>query len=61
MKSKSLDFNPLVKSGDQTRFILKIINMGLVPLFVVIAGLIVWRRRIERKRFIESQFSGGIK
>ena len=61
MKSKSLDFNPLIKSGDQTRFFLKVINMGIVPFFVVITGLIVWRRRIGRKRFIESQFSGGTK
>ena len=58
MKSKSLDYNPLVKTGDKTRFLLKIINMGLVPLFVIITGLIVWRRRIARKRFIEMQFSG---
>ncbi|HNX23917.1 MAG TPA: Gldg family protein [Spirochaetota bacterium] len=59
MKSKSLDFNPLVKTGDRTRFLLKIINMGLVPVFVILTGLIVWRRRIARKRLIELQFSGG--
>jgi ABC-type uncharacterized transport system involved in gliding motility auxiliary subunit len=59
MKSKSLDFNPLVKTGDRARFFLKIINMGLVPLFVIFTGLIVWRRRIARKRLIELQFTGG--
>ena len=59
MKSKSLDFNPLAKTGDQTRFLLKIINMGLVPVSVILTGLVVWRRRIARKRFIESQFTGG--
>ena len=59
MKSKSLDYNPLVKTGDRTRFLLKIINMGLVPLFVIFTGLIVWRRRIARKRLIELQFTGG--
>lgn len=61
MKSKSLDFNPLEKTGDQTRFFLKIINMGLVPLFTVLTGLVVWRRRIARKRFIEALFAGGDK
>ncbi len=59
MKSKSLDFNPLIKTGDQTRFLLKIINVGLVPFFVIITGLIVWRRRIARKKLIEIQFSGS--
>jgi len=57
MKSKSLDFNPLEKTGDQTRFFLKSINIGLVPLFIIVTGLIVWRRRIARKRFIETLFS----
>jgi ABC-type uncharacterized transport system involved in gliding motility auxiliary subunit len=61
MKSKSLDYNHLEKTGDKTRFLLKIINMGLVPLFVIITGLIVWRRRNARKRFIEMQFSGADK
>jgi hypothetical protein len=27
MKSKSLDFNPLIKTSDTTRFILKVINI----------------------------------
>ncbi|PKL19442.1 MAG: hypothetical protein CVV49_01135 [Spirochaetae bacterium HGW-Spirochaetae-5] len=59
MKSKSLDYNPLIKTGDQTRFLLKMINMGLVPFFVVLTGLIVWRRRAARRRFIESLFLRG--
>jgi len=59
MKSKNLDFNPLVKTGDHTRFLLKLINIGLVPVFVILTGLAVWRRRIARRRFIENQFSRG--
>ncbi len=59
MKSKSLDYNPLIKTGDNTRFLLKIINIGLVPLFVVLTGFIVWRRRITRRKRIEKQFAGG--
>jgi ABC-type uncharacterized transport system involved in gliding motility auxiliary subunit len=58
MKSKSLDYNPLVKTGDRTRFILKIINMVFVPVLVVLAGIAVWKKRIMRKKIIESEFSG---
>lgn len=59
MKGKSLDFNPLKKTEDNTRFMLKVINMGLVPVAVVLTGFIVWRRRISRRRAIEAAFSGG--
>ncbi len=59
MKSKSLDYYPLIKTDNRTRFMLKIINVGLVPVIVIITGILVWRRRIARKRFIEKQFSGS--
>ncbi len=59
MKSKSLDYNPLLRTGDNTRFLLKVINIGLVPLFVILTGLIVWRRRAARRRMIEKQFEGA--
>lgn len=59
MKSKSLDYNPLVKTGDRTRLILKIINMVFVPLFVIFTGIIVWKKRMMRKKLIETEFSGG--
>jgi len=61
MKSKSLDYNPLDKTEDSTRFMLKIINMGLVPVSVVVAGLVMWRRRSIRRKLIETEFSGGEK
>lgn len=59
MKSKSLDYNPLVKTGDRTRFMLKIINMIFVPVFVILAGIVVWKKRMMRKKLIETEFSGG--
>jgi len=58
MKSKSLDYNPLLKTGDDTRFLLKVINIGFVPLCVVLTGLVVWRRRLSRRRSIEAKFAG---
>ncbi|MCL1864795.1 MAG: Gldg family protein [Spirochaetes bacterium] len=59
MKSKSLNYNPLIKTDDRTRFFIKIINMVLIPFFVVLTGLILWRRRITRKRSIQLDFSAG--
>jgi len=58
MQSKSLEFNPLDKTEDSTRFIFKTVNIAGVPFFVIIAGLIVWRRRISRKKSLMIQFSG---
>ena len=59
MKSKSLDYNPLAKTDDSMRFIYKLINMGLVPVSVVITGAVVWKRRRIRRRLVETEFTGG--
>lgn len=61
MKGKSISYNPLDRTEDQTRFLLKVINMGMVPFFVVLTGLVVWRRRAARKKIIEMSFTGGEK
>ena len=61
MKSKSLDYNPLVKTSDNTRFMLKVINIGLVPVFIILTGFVVWRRRISRRKQIEMKFAGAEK
>jgi ABC-type uncharacterized transport system involved in gliding motility auxiliary subunit len=58
MKSKSLSYNPLIKTDDSARFLIKLINMVFVPLFVVLTGFILWRRRIKRKKLISMEFSG---
>ncbi len=59
MMSKSLEYNPLEKTEDSTRFILKAINIGGVPFFVILAGIIVWRARVSRKKRIQAAFSKG--
>ncbi len=57
MSSKSLDYNPLDKVGDSTKIILKALNIGGVPIFVVLAGLLIWKRRLRRKKAIQERFS----
>jgi hypothetical protein len=57
MQSKSLAFNPIDKTDDSTRFALKVINIAGVPALVIALGLVVWRRRVERKKAIFSDFN----
>ncbi len=57
MKSKSLDYNPLEKTGDRERMVYKAFNIAGVPLLVIIAGLAIWRRRSARRRSLQELFS----
>jgi ABC-type uncharacterized transport system involved in gliding motility auxiliary subunit len=57
MQSKSLAFNPIDKTDDSTRFALKVINIAGVPALVIALGLVAWRRRVERKKAIFSDFN----
>jgi hypothetical protein len=57
MKAKSLDYNPLDNISTRARFIYKAVNIAGVPLFVIIAGLIVWRRRWSRRQKIQKEFA----
>lgn len=57
MSSKSLDYNPLDKIGDTAKIIFKALNIGGVPLLVVIAGLVIWKRRLRRRKGIQERFS----
>jgi ABC-2 type transport system permease protein len=61
MSSKSLGYNPLDKTGDTKKIILKSVNIAGVPLLVILAGLLIWKRRRERKNAIQRQFSGEAK
>ena len=56
MKSKSIAYNPIDKTGDGTRLFLKTFNIAGAPILVVITGLIAWRRRINRKNMIRKKF-----
>ena len=61
MSSKSLGYNPLDKTGDTKKIVLKSINIAGVPLLVILAGLLIWRRRRERKNRIQELFSGEVR
>lgn len=57
MSSKSLDYNPIDKTGDTTKIILKSLNIAGVPLFVILAGLLIWKQRSRRRKGIQEQFA----
>ncbi len=59
MASKSLEFNPLEKTGDRARILLKALNIAGVPILVILAGLAIWRRRSSRKKAIRGRFAPG--
>ncbi|HEY1405895.1 MAG TPA: ABC transporter, partial [Spirochaetota bacterium] len=57
MRSKGLAFNPLDNTTELTRFLIKGINIFIVPILSIIAGLIVWRRRSVRRKAIQVKFA----
>ncbi|OHD66869.1 MAG: hypothetical protein A2176_12440 [Spirochaetes bacterium RBG_13_51_14] len=61
MSSKSLDFNPLEKTSDTKKMVLKALNFAGIPIFVVLAGLVIWRRRLMRKKRLQERFSHEVK
>ena len=57
MKSKSLAYNPIDKTSDNARFVLKTINIAGAPIIVIIAGLFVWRYGLKRRKYIFEKFN----
>lgn len=57
MKSKSLEYNPLDKTEDNTRFMLKAVNIVGVPIIIILAGIVMWRRRESRKKKLAGEFN----
>ncbi|RMF92275.1 MAG: hypothetical protein D6734_12685 [Candidatus Schekmanbacteria bacterium] len=57
MRSKTQRFNPLKEVTAGTRTAIKTINIAGLPALVIIAGIIVWLRRIARKKTIKRIFS----
>lgn len=55
IRTKNVSLPPLEKTSDSTRKLLKYGNMLLPPLLVIAFGLFRWRRRIAKKKFMESQ------
>jgi len=58
MKSKSLDYNPLEKTEDSTRFVLKTLNIAGVPILILLMGFFTWRMRLRRRENLKKEFAG---
>ena len=56
LRGKKQRFNPLADTGALTKTIVKSFNIGGLPVLVVFFGLIVWGRRISRKKHIQLMF-----
>lgn len=56
MRSKGQTFNPLEDVEPGTRTLIKSFNIAGLPVLVVLAGLVVWLRRMSRKRTIQNMF-----
>ncbi len=56
MRTKAQSFNPLADISPSTRTFIKGANIAGPPILVIIAGLIVWVRRLARKRLIQQIF-----
>ncbi len=56
MRSKKQSFNPLVDTGLGTKTFVKTFNIAGLPVLVVIFGVLVWFRRVSRKRRIQEMF-----
>lgn len=57
MRSKGLDFNPIESTNEYTRLLIKLVNIAILPILVIVAGIIVWRRRIVRRNSIRETFA----
>ncbi|MBN2040145.1 MAG: Gldg family protein [Spirochaetes bacterium] len=57
MRTKGIQISPLKDSGDKSRFIIKLFNIAGLPLVVIILGIVVWRKRLARKKRIMKEFA----
>jgi gliding motility-associatede transport system auxiliary component len=60
LRSKDQSFNPLAKTGSQTKTLVKSFNMAGLPLLVAVFGLFVWSRRRSRKKRIQKMFQNKV-
>jgi hypothetical protein len=56
MRSKEQRFNPLEDPSPAMRTMTKAFNIGGLPVVVVLFGVLVWVRRIARKKRIQAMF-----
>jgi ABC-type uncharacterized transport system involved in gliding motility auxiliary subunit len=57
MRSKQQRFRPLDDTGGFTKTAVKMINIIGLPVVVVLFGMVVWARRISRKKTIQLTFN----
>jgi ABC-type uncharacterized transport system involved in gliding motility auxiliary subunit len=57
MRSKEQQFNPLRDVLPATRTFIKTLNIAGLPILVILAGVVVWFRRMSRKRMIQQMFT----
>ena len=57
MRKKGLNYNPLSETEPGVKTFIKTINMAVIPLLVVLAGLLVWFSWIRRQRRIAAEFA----
>jgi ABC-type uncharacterized transport system involved in gliding motility auxiliary subunit len=56
MRSKEQRFNPLEDPAPTTRTLTKVFNIVGLPIVVVFFGMVVWLRRMARKKRIQAMF-----
>jgi ABC-type uncharacterized transport system involved in gliding motility auxiliary subunit len=56
MRTKSQRFNPLREIDPGTKAMIKSFNVAGLPVIVILVGLLVWLRRMSRKRMIQNMF-----
>jgi hypothetical protein len=61
MRSKGLGAEPLEPTTPGLRLTIKIINIGGVPLLIVLLGFIVWNVSINRRKMIKKLYGNGVK
>ncbi|MGE5344001.1 MAG: Gldg family protein [Candidatus Omnitrophota bacterium] len=57
MRSKNQKFNPIEDTKPFTKMAIKIFNIGGLPALFIALGIVLWIRRVRRKRKIQLMFS----
>ena len=56
MRTKAQRYNPLREVEPGTKGMIKSFNIAGLPVLVILVGLMVWLRRVSRKRMIQNMF-----
>jgi len=57
MRSKNQEFNPLDETKPFTKTIVKVFNIGGLPVLFVLLGVFIFIKRSARKRKIQAMFA----